>query len=687
MTEPVALKYRAFISYSHADTTWAKWLHRGLESFRIDADLVGRETNSGTIPKTLKPIFRDRDDFTAGHTLTEQTLAALDASAALIALCSPAAAKSHYVNEEIRLFKSRHPKRPVIPLIVDGKPGDPERECFPPALKFKVDAKGRIGKKPLELLAADAREEGDGKPLALAKVIAGLLDVTSDEVFRRAERERRRKARVRNGVIGVLAFLSVAAIGSAAYAWQQLKTNEAFLYATLQTATGIVDDAVAQAERFGVPRSATLSLLTKAEGLFDNMAMLGKPTPELRYQKAWMLLQFANNYQAVGDTKKWRERALSAQEILTELADEEPDNVNYASELATANGRVGDVLMAQGDLPGALQSYVASLKLATRLASADWSNGGLLRGLAYAVERVGRVQLAQGKLADALKSFQSRLELATIIARANPTDADSQRDLSLSNNQIGDIMVAEGDFAGALSAYRQGLDIIDRLAKTDPNNAGWQRDLAYSYNMIGLVQSTQGHLDEALKSFRDSLAITDRLAKADPSNAGWQHDLANAYERVGDALLAQGNVADALQSYREEVAIADRLAKADPDNAGWQRDLSVARGKIGDVFIAEGDSAGALSAYRDGADIVERLAKADPSNAGWQRDRSYLYIRIGRVLSAQGHPDEALKSYRDGLAIREGLAKSDPSNAGWQHDVAVAHDLVGDALAAQGKSG
>src|SRR5262249_54026861 len=99
MTEPVALKYRAFISYSHAETAQAKWLHRGLESFRIDNDLAGRETESGPIPKTLKPIFRDRDDFTAGHTLTEQTLAALDVSAALIALCSISAAKSHYVNE------------------------------------------------------------------------------------------------------------------------------------------------------------------------------------------------------------------------------------------------------------------------------------------------------------------------------------------------------------------------------------------------------------------------------------------------------------------------------------------------------------------------------------------------------------------------------------------------------------
>ena len=182
---------------------------RALESFTIDKDLVGRDTATGPIPKTLKPIFRDRDDFTAGHTLSEQTLAALDASAALIVICSPASAKSHYVNEEIRLFKSRHPERPVIPLIVDGKPADPERECFPPALNHKLDAKGHITKKPIEVLAADKLEEGDGKHLALAKIVAGLLGVSSDDIFRRAERERRRQGRIRSAIGVVMAALLI----------------------------------------------------------------------------------------------------------------------------------------------------------------------------------------------------------------------------------------------------------------------------------------------------------------------------------------------------------------------------------------------------------------------------------------------------------------------------------------------
>jgi WD40 repeat protein len=224
MDTAIALKYWAFISYSHFDSNRAKWLHRGLEGFHIDKDLVGRKTATGTIPKSLRPIFRDRDEFTAGHGLSEQTQAALDASHALVVICSPSSVKSVYVLEEIRLFKSRHADRPVIPLIVDGKPGDAELECLPPSLRFKLDAGGQVTSEPIEVLAADVREEGDGKNLALAKVVAGLLGVSSDDVFRRAERERRR--RQRTWITG----LSVVALMLAGLAvWAEINRREAVI--------------------------------------------------------------------------------------------------------------------------------------------------------------------------------------------------------------------------------------------------------------------------------------------------------------------------------------------------------------------------------------------------------------------------------------------------------------------------
>jgi formylglycine-generating enzyme required for sulfatase activity len=205
-------KYRAFISYSHADSRLAKRVHERLENFHIDKELIGRETSIGPIPETLRPIFRDRHDFDAGASLAQQTLAVLDSSAALIVLASPRAARSQFVNEELRQFKSRYPDRAVIPLIIDGSPGDPSKECFPPALRFSVAADGTITNNPVDLLAADLREEGDGIELATAKVVARLIGIAPDDVYRRAERELRRRARRMRWVQGLIYTLMAAVI-------------------------------------------------------------------------------------------------------------------------------------------------------------------------------------------------------------------------------------------------------------------------------------------------------------------------------------------------------------------------------------------------------------------------------------------------------------------------------------------
>jgi hypothetical protein len=206
------LKYRAFLSYSHRDTAWAKWLHRALEGYRIDKDLVGRVTACGPVPKTLRPIFRDREDFSAGHSLNEQTVAALEASQFLLAICSPNAAKSRYVNEEIRHFKALSGGMRVIPLIVDGEPGDPERECFPPALRFRLNAVGALTVEREEPIAADARPQGDGKEVAKQKVVAGLLGLGFDEIARRADRARKLTRRLRLAAASSAALVVAASV-------------------------------------------------------------------------------------------------------------------------------------------------------------------------------------------------------------------------------------------------------------------------------------------------------------------------------------------------------------------------------------------------------------------------------------------------------------------------------------------
>jgi tetratricopeptide (TPR) repeat protein len=517
----VPFKYRAFLSYSHRDAGWAKWLHGRLEAFHFDKYLVGRETSVGPVPRTLRPIFRDREDFSGGHTLTGATVAALDASAALIVLCSPIAASRPAVNEEVRLFRSRHPDRPVIPVIIEGTVPD----NLPPALRFELAADGSVTDRPITILGPDLREAADGKTLGVAKTIAGLTGLSADDVFRRAERARRRQRGIWGGFAAFCLLLAILASGSAVYAWQQLKTNEAFLSATLKTATDIVDTAVAQAEKYRVPRAATLELLNKAEGLFDDMARYGRPTPELQYQKAWMLIQFARNYAALGDSNKEHSRAEDAYHLLAGLVAAKPKDTEYQ------------------------------------------------RGLAAAYEEVGDVQVKQGDLAAAVKSFSDSLAIRKGLAQSDPGNARWQRILSLSLEKVGDVQMAQGDLAGALKSYGDRLAIMQRLVQSDHGNAGWQRDLSASYSRVGNAQMAQGDLADALKSYGDSLAIIQRLAQSDPGNAGWQRDLSVCYGKLGDVFAEQGDIEEAIKNYRLALGLVDRLIEIDSTNVLWQDDL------------------------------------------------------------------------------------------------------------------
>jgi hypothetical protein len=50
---------------------------KALEAYRIGKDRVSRDTAHGPASKAPRPIFRDREDISAGHSLIEQTLATL----------------------------------------------------------------------------------------------------------------------------------------------------------------------------------------------------------------------------------------------------------------------------------------------------------------------------------------------------------------------------------------------------------------------------------------------------------------------------------------------------------------------------------------------------------------------------------------------------------------------------------
>jgi hypothetical protein len=180
------INYKSFISYSHSDEVWAKWLHKALESYKLPKRLRGEG-----LTEKLFPIFRDRDELSSAADLSAKVQNALKASESLIVVCSPSAAKSRWVNEEIRLFRSLGRADRIFCVIVNGdlKATMLEDACFPPALL--EDGVGETH----EPLAADTRKWADGKILAKLKLISGILGIRLDDL-RQREQQRKRKLQV-----------------------------------------------------------------------------------------------------------------------------------------------------------------------------------------------------------------------------------------------------------------------------------------------------------------------------------------------------------------------------------------------------------------------------------------------------------------------------------------------------------
>ena len=133
-----ARRYLAYISYHHGDRKVARWLHRAIETYRVPHKHLAA---TSLAPRSrLRPVFLDREELSSSSNLAESLRKALDESDFLIVVCSPAAAASRWVNEEIKLFKEQGKADKILCLVVAGEPQAvrrglaPELESFPPAL-------------------------------------------------------------------------------------------------------------------------------------------------------------------------------------------------------------------------------------------------------------------------------------------------------------------------------------------------------------------------------------------------------------------------------------------------------------------------------------------------------------------------------------------------------------------------
>lgn len=587
------MKYRAFLSYSHADRKWARWLHRRLEAYKPPRAL--KAADGTALEGRLRPIFRDRDELPSTASLTDAVRAGLAGSEWLIVICSPNSAGSRWVNEEIRTFRAQGKGDHILALIVDGEPGaENGLNCFPPALTEPDEPDGR----PREPVAADARRQGDGPSNAVLRIAAGMLGVGFDALRRRDTRRRhRRLVAIAAGSLAMAAITIVLAV------------------------TAVIARNEAQERR------------AEAEDLID--FMLGDLREQLR--KIGRL----DVFESVGD------------EALAYFSrqDDGEDSLRNLAQRARNLRQIGEVRLEQGDQRGALEAFEASRSISERMAAQAQQDPEIQVALANSRFYVGWVHWQRGEMPQAQAMFESIIPIVDGVSARDPGNPKWLVERAYANTNLGRVLESQGAHEAALEAYEAVMNVNRELVDLEPGNSEWQMELGFAHNNLGKLLFALGRLDEAESHFRRDLELKAVLYQADTSHNVLRSYLAASQYFLGQLLSARGEYQEARVLLEESIRHFSVLSEVDSERAGWSRRLANAERELGKLEGLAGKAQGGAALLDSSIEALRMLVESNPEDAGARGDlaRSLLYAadfsgRAGdaaaattRIASAQAH--------------------------------------------------
>jgi len=491
--------YKAYISYSHRDSRWASWLHRAVESYRIPRKLVGTNTVAGKVPSRIHPVFRDRDDLSSAVDLGSTVKQALLESENLIVVCSPDAAGSHWVNEEIRHFAGLGRTKNIFCIIVDGEAAGVETAstCFPPAL-------AEIGLH--EPLAADVRKWADGKRLSKLKLIAGLLGLPLDQLRRRDLQKRQKVWTLTTvAVVAVVAIL-VTAITARIAAQQRRDSGEslvAYKLNELRTILNVEEDPE-NLTRLGQWNQGDLDRLVANAGTGKNS--ITESAMALREEgiEAWQN----------GNLTRAMEMFQQSWALLAVAYRRDRDDHMAFFELGQAEYWIGQTYMDQGDLAATEKSFMAYTEITRRLILLQPENAEWVLEMAYALTNLGGLQ----KSRDAndpertLQFMQSSLEYNQIALVLDPENEYYLTELGQSHANLADAQLDVCDLEGALRSRQEQVALDSELLKAEPGNPERKSRMVFALTGYATVKDFQGDSGEAITSLKKALALLDEIS-------------------------------------------------------------------------------------------------------------------------------------------------------------------------------
>lgn len=495
-------KYQAFISYAHKDEAIAGRLHRALETYRIP-----KNTASGT-QKNLSPIFRDAAELSAHHSLSEKIQEAVQSSRFLIVLCSPAAKQSHWVNEEIRLFRSLQGEGSILCVLVEGTP----ETSFPSALL-------EGGREPL---AANLGDNKESFKLGTTQLAASILGVGLDVLIQREAKRRRRRlqlitasALVFSGVMGAMTLTAIDARNDAQDSRAQAEDLVEYMITDLK-------DKLEPVGRLDILDSVG----DRAVDYYETQNVKKLPDKSLLRQARARLILGQVAFDAIRKDDAIREIEAAA-ELTSQVLKRNPENAEAIFAHAQSEFWRGQIDYGQGNLEGLINHWVNYDKLSQRLYEKDPYKTEWVIEAGYAKNNLGMISMLQKQYNEAFVQFNNAIKLYNGVLNVN-----SQHRLALT--------ALANSYAGAATAalklkqptdalkYRKlQIDIYDNILREEQNNYAFiQKRASAKTNILKhklIPQNSPVH-SKFVKEISEAYVL---ITEHDPDNTVWKRQ----YER------------------------------------------------------------------------------------------------------------------------------------------------------------
>jgi tetratricopeptide (TPR) repeat protein len=599
------VRYGAFLSYSHNDQSLALWLQRRLEGYRVPARLVGTRGHIGIIPARLGPVFRDRDELPTAADLGSTITAALNDSAALVVVCSPSAARSRWVNAEIRTFRAAGRGDRIYCYVVDGDPTsrDGDSCCFPPAL-LAPDAEGGPLREPL---AADARSVGDGRERAFIRLVAGLLGVGYDDLAQREALRRQRRVAVTVGTSLVITTVALALAAAAYVARNDAERRQAQVEDILGFMLGDLRKRLTTVGRLDLMRSvddkatayfATLDPRDLSDRALEEQARLLTSVGQVR-------LEEGNHDEALAAFREAYARSL-------QLHQREPRNGQRLFDLAQAEYWIGDVALRQGRHDDAGEWFRRYRDSAIRLAALDPSNFDWQKEQAYGYHNLAVLDESLGRYVEAERAMRAQAGLYRKWLQERPADLELRFEAANVSSWLGSLAMRRGRLAEAEPLFAEQVEAMRHNAGEEPRNVRWQEYLLDALLLLADAQAHRGRVEDAHASVNRASAIAEALSAQDPTNNYWRLSLGRV--RFWQAQFAAMSPSPASSALAADAAtVLEAAHSAEPRNRHVLNWLLRARHLQADLALSHGDLTRAREHLVAARALVEPAWRLEPS--------------------------------------------------------------------------